>query len=218
MLRLADGTAELYDLRDGSSREFRSGASGHAEKSAYADDCSNSPGIHVRCSLSERDPGMRLRSALRDLQLEVSRHRSDRSRPERKGDPRVRTSFRAEQSASRHTDAVLSHANGTMRNGCFVAEPLAALSNLGVANSAFVLTPFYRKEALIHRDAPTAQSVRYPALPSGWGLASSGAFLFSMLLPPDSPPLHEQHPVDVIHAHGPLLSRTFAAITLASAS
>ncbi len=88
-------------------------------------------------------------------------------------------------------------------SGCFVAEPLAALSKIGVTNSVFVVTPFYRKAASVHRDAPSAQGVRYAALPGGWGLASSGAFLFSALVSRVRN-LHARSPIHAIHAHGPL--------------
>jgi len=88
-------------------------------------------------------------------------------------------------------------------SGCFVAEPLAALSKLGVANSILAVAPFYRKVAPIHPAAPGARWVRYPAVPGGWGLASSGAFLFSTLLS-QVRALHERMPVHAIHAHGPL--------------
>jgi teichuronic acid biosynthesis glycosyltransferase TuaC len=88
-------------------------------------------------------------------------------------------------------------------NGCFVAEPLAALFKLGVNNSVFVVTPFYRKEAPVHRNAPAARTVRYPALPGGWGLASSGAFLFSGLVSRVRD-LHARTPIHIIHAYGPL--------------
>lgn len=88
-------------------------------------------------------------------------------------------------------------------NGCFVAEPLAALAKLGVRNSVFVVTPLYREASRVHASAPPAESVRYPALPGGWGLASAGAFLFSRLVSRVRR-LHERTPIHLIHAHGPL--------------
>jgi teichuronic acid biosynthesis glycosyltransferase TuaC len=88
-------------------------------------------------------------------------------------------------------------------NGCFVAEPIAELTKLGVANSIFAVMPFYRATASVHASAPPAEGVKYPALPGGWGLASSGAFLFSTLVSRVRT-LHARKSIDVIHAHGAL--------------
>jgi hypothetical protein len=88
-------------------------------------------------------------------------------------------------------------------NGCFVAEPLAALAELGVQNSVFAVQPFYRAKSAIHDTAPKAQCLRYLALPGGVGLASAGAFLFARAVARVRE-LHRLQPIDVIHAHGPL--------------
>jgi teichuronic acid biosynthesis glycosyltransferase TuaC len=88
-------------------------------------------------------------------------------------------------------------------SGCFVAEPLTALARLCVTNTVFAVAPFYRKLAPLDPAAPPAKYARFPALPGGWGLASSGAFLFAALLGRVRT-LHQRHPIDVIHAHGPL--------------
>jgi len=88
-------------------------------------------------------------------------------------------------------------------NGCFVAEPLAALAELGVQNSVFAVQPFYRGKSAIHDTAPKAQCLRYLALPGGVGLASAGAFLFARAVARVRE-LHQLQPIDVIHAHGPL--------------
>jgi teichuronic acid biosynthesis glycosyltransferase TuaC len=90
-------------------------------------------------------------------------------------------------------------------NGCFVAEPLAALSKLGVVHSIFAVAPLYRRVIPIHSGVLPAQWIRYFALPGGLGLSSSGAFLFSRLLSRVRG-LHTRMPIDVIHAHGPLPS------------
>ena len=90
-------------------------------------------------------------------------------------------------------------------NGCFVAEPLAALSRLGVVHTIFAVAPIYRRVIPIHSGVLPAQWVRYFALPGGVGLSSSGAFLFSRLLSRVRG-LHTRMPIDVIHAHGPLPS------------
>ncbi len=88
-------------------------------------------------------------------------------------------------------------------NGCFVAEPLTALTTLGVRNSVFVVQPFYRESARVHPAAPAAEFIRYFSLPSGVGLASAGAFLFARILG-QVRELHRSHKIDVIHVHGPL--------------
>lgn len=88
-------------------------------------------------------------------------------------------------------------------NGCFVAEPLAALAELGVTNSVFAVQPFYREKLLANDSVPKAQQVRYLALPGGVGLASAGAFLFARVVA-QVRELNRLQPIDVIHAHGPL--------------
>ena len=54
---------------------------------------------------------------------------------------------------------------------------------LGVTNTVRAARPFYRRGAGVNDSAVPAQSVRYFSLPGGWGLSSSGAFLFARLLP-----------------------------------
>ena len=88
-------------------------------------------------------------------------------------------------------------------NGCFVAEPLSALAELGVKNSVFAVEPFYRRKLLANDSAPRAQYLRYVSLPGGVGLASAGAFLFARVVA-QVRELHRLQPIDVIHAHGPL--------------
>jgi len=88
-------------------------------------------------------------------------------------------------------------------NGCFVAEPLAALTELGVTNSVFAVQPFYRGKLLANDSVPKAQYVRYLSLPGGLGLASAGAFLFARVVA-QVRELNRLQPIDVIHAHGPL--------------
>lgn len=97
---------------------------------------------------------------------------------------------------------------GDDAQGCFVAEPLSWLAQLGVTNAVRVAQPFYRRGAVAHGSAVPesvvpAQWVRFFSLPGGWGLSSSGAFLFASLLP-EIRRLHSLHPVHVIHAHSAL--------------
>lgn len=92
---------------------------------------------------------------------------------------------------------------GDDAQGCFVSEPLSALAQLGVANTVVAVQPFYRRNEAVDDSAPPARWVRFLSLPGGWGLSSSGAFLFASLLP-EIRRLHDSHPVNVIHAHSAL--------------
>ena len=92
---------------------------------------------------------------------------------------------------------------GDDAQGCFVAEPLSWLARLGVTNTVRAVQPFYRGFAPASDSAVPARRVLYLSLPGGWGLSSSGAFLFASLLP-EIRRLHGSHPVQVIHAHSAL--------------
>jgi teichuronic acid biosynthesis glycosyltransferase TuaC len=93
---------------------------------------------------------------------------------------------------------------GNESGGCFVAEPLAELSKAGVQSSVFAVEPFYRpKPHTSTSSSPNDAWYRYPALPGGFGLASSGSGLFVRLRAP-AEKLHARSPIDVIHAHGAL--------------
>src|SRR5882724_3786400 len=105
---------------------------------------------------------------------------------------------------------------GDDAQGCFVAEPLSWLAQLGVTNTVRVAQPFYRRGAVTHDSAVPdsmvpAQWVRFFSLPGGWGLSSAGAFLFASLLP-EIRRLHSLHPVDLIHAHSALPSGHAASL------
>ena len=92
---------------------------------------------------------------------------------------------------------------GDEAQGCFVAEPLSGLAQLGVNNSVLAVQPFYRRGTPVTDSAFPARRVRFFSLPGGWGLSSAGAFLFASLLP-EIRRLHGSHPVDLIHAHSAL--------------
>ncbi|MGH9504275.1 MAG: glycosyltransferase [Terriglobales bacterium] len=92
---------------------------------------------------------------------------------------------------------------GDDAQGCFVAEPLSWLAQLGVNNTVRAVQPFYRSGPLVDDSAIPARRARFFSLPGGWGLSSSGAFLFASLLP-EIRRLHRSHPVHVIHAHSAL--------------
>lgn len=87
--------------------------------------------------------------------------------------------------------------------GCFVAEPLRLMSNLGVANTAVVAVPFYRPYVAASLDAFPVRQSRYISLPGGVGLPASGASLFASLLGAVRD-LHRTNPIHVIHAHAAL--------------
>ncbi len=91
---------------------------------------------------------------------------------------------------------------GDDAQGCFVAEPLPWLAQLGVSNTVRAVRPFYRRGSA--GDSTVAgQWVSFFSIPGGWGLSSAGAFLFARLLP-EIRRMHVAHPVDLIHAHSAL--------------
>jgi glycosyltransferase involved in cell wall biosynthesis len=87
--------------------------------------------------------------------------------------------------------------------GCFVAEPLPWLEQLGVANSVIGVQPFYRGRTRPNNSGVPARWYRFFALPGVFGLPTSGAFLFARVLD-EIRRLHEVNPIHVIHAHAPL--------------
>ena len=93
--------------------------------------------------------------------------------------------------------------SGDDAQGCFVAEPLAELARLGVANTVRAVQPFYASGAPTGDSAVGARRVRFFSIPGGRGLSSAGAFLFARLLP-EIRRVHVSKPVHVIHAHSAL--------------
>jgi glycosyltransferase involved in cell wall biosynthesis len=87
--------------------------------------------------------------------------------------------------------------------GCFIAEPLAELAKLGVANEIFAVSPRHHAIGPLHPQAPRATSIQYAAIPSNWGLASSGSFLASSMRSWIRK-LRDERRVDLIHAHSAL--------------
>ncbi len=87
-------------------------------------------------------------------------------------------------------------------NGCFIKEPIDRLAGLGVVSSVYAVSPFYRPRRKAIPSA-TADWVRYPQLPGNPGLADSGWFLYARLLRKVRR-LHQQTPIDLIHAHAAL--------------
>src|SRR3954447_64235 len=87
--------------------------------------------------------------------------------------------------------------------GCFIAEPLSAVAELGITNRVFAVQPFYRDKARGLSSAPEEHSLRYFSLPGGMGLPLAGAFLFARIVGRIRE-LRSAKQVDLIHAHGPL--------------
>jgi glycosyltransferase involved in cell wall biosynthesis len=88
-------------------------------------------------------------------------------------------------------------------NGCFVAEPLAALADVGVYNTVFAVEPIYRARSHSESSSPAARWLRYFAIPGGIGLSTAGAFLAARVAGKVRE-LHHKRRIDVVHAHAPL--------------
>lgn len=84
--------------------------------------------------------------------------------------------------------------------GCFVAEPLAAVEQLGIVNTVLAVQPFYRARSNASTSILPAHWTRFPAFPGGVGLPSSGAFLFARILQKVRG-IHRRNPLHLIHAH-----------------
>jgi teichuronic acid biosynthesis glycosyltransferase TuaC len=87
-------------------------------------------------------------------------------------------------------------------SGCFVAETLAQIKTLGVTSSVIAVDSLYHPSKKPSAHSP-AEWVRYPQLPGNFGLSSAGSFLGAVLLSRVRK-LHQQSPIDVIHAHAAL--------------
>jgi glycosyltransferase involved in cell wall biosynthesis len=92
---------------------------------------------------------------------------------------------------------------GDDANGCFVSEPLASLAKFGVANHVMAVQPVYRSRIRSRDSDFPAEWLRYFSLPRGFGLSTSGAFLFARIVGRVRALNHNQR-IDLIHAHGPL--------------
>ena len=85
--------------------------------------------------------------------------------------------------------------------GCFIAEPLSWIEQLGITNTVLAVQPFYRGFARANNSAFPAHWSHFFALPGNLGLPSAGAFLYASILPKVRR-LHQTKPVHMIHAHG----------------
>ena len=86
--------------------------------------------------------------------------------------------------------------------GCFVAEPLSFLQSHAIASDVIAVSPIYRPERSPSPGSP-ATWVRYPQLPGNFGLATAGTLLYRNLLNAVSR-IHQERPIDLIHAHSAL--------------
>jgi teichuronic acid biosynthesis glycosyltransferase TuaC len=87
--------------------------------------------------------------------------------------------------------------------GCFVAEPLPWTEYLEVTNTVMAVQPFYRGRAHASNCRPQARWTHFFSLPGGFGLPTSGSFLFAGVLS-QVRRLHHMNPVQLIHAHAAL--------------
>jgi teichuronic acid biosynthesis glycosyltransferase TuaC len=87
--------------------------------------------------------------------------------------------------------------------GGFIAEPLRELERLGIDSCVVAVRPLHRSGAESNPTAPAATWARYPSIPGGIGLASSGAFLYASLIS-SVRKLHQRQRIDLIHAHAAL--------------
>ena len=87
--------------------------------------------------------------------------------------------------------------------GCFISEPLEALSQLGIVNTVLALQPIYRKKLRPAKSRISTEWVSYLSLPGTLGLSTAGAFAFSRLVGRVRD-LQRKQRIDLIHAHAPL--------------
>jgi len=87
--------------------------------------------------------------------------------------------------------------------GCFISEPLGALSKAGVQNIVLAVRPFYRGKVHPSQKGVPAEWTRYFSLPGGMGLSSAGAFVYARVLGKVRE-LQRSQGIDLIHAHAPL--------------
>ena len=87
--------------------------------------------------------------------------------------------------------------------GCFVADPLRALADVGISGNVFALQPAYRKRLRVAETSVPAEWIRYFSLPGSAGLPTAGAFVFARIVS-QVRELVRSHRIDLIHAHAPL--------------
>jgi glycosyltransferase involved in cell wall biosynthesis len=87
--------------------------------------------------------------------------------------------------------------------GCFVSDPVYALTQGGIFNTVFALQPIYRKKLRAACSSVSAEWIHYFSLPSTFGLPMAGAFAFARLVSRVRE-LHQKQRIDLVHAHAPL--------------
>jgi glycosyltransferase involved in cell wall biosynthesis len=87
--------------------------------------------------------------------------------------------------------------------GSFVAEPLEALSRIGVRNTVLAVQPFYRAKLQAQKCAVPAEWLSHFSLPGNFGLPTAGAFVFARVVGRVREMQRSQQ-IDLIHAHAPL--------------
>lgn len=92
---------------------------------------------------------------------------------------------------------------GDDSQGCFVAEPVHALADIGVSSEVFALQPVYRKRHRAAESKIPTKWIRYFSLPSSFGLPTAGAFVFARIVGQVRELIRSQR-IDLIHAHAPL--------------
>ena len=86
--------------------------------------------------------------------------------------------------------------------GCFVSEPVEALTLAGVTNTVLAVQPFYRGRRRPRSGTPS-QWLRFFSLPGGFGLPSAGAFLFARIVA-QVREMQRSGKVNLLHAHAAL--------------
>ena len=86
--------------------------------------------------------------------------------------------------------------------GCFVADPIEELRNLGMNSTVIAVSPLHNRRRRAVSSAP-AEWVRYFQFPGTLGLSSAGKTVYARLAGPVGR-IHRDHPINVIHAHATL--------------
>ena len=87
--------------------------------------------------------------------------------------------------------------------GCFVAEPVAAMAECGIENTVLAVRPFYRLESRPQKNSSEARWKTFFNLPGNIGLLFSGSSVLSSV-GSSIRDLHRQHRIDLIHSHAAL--------------
>jgi glycosyltransferase involved in cell wall biosynthesis len=86
--------------------------------------------------------------------------------------------------------------------GTYVSEPIQLFGHFNLHSTVFGVSPLYRGQRHALSDAGI-EWIRYPQIPGNLGLATAGTFLYRRLSSRVRQ-LHQQRPIDIIHAHAAL--------------